>query len=190
MASEPISKACVTLGVCETSLKRRCRDLGLQRWPYRELQQLQKKWKRLADEQVAMAHDADAQSKSKQLHAELDVLKGRIAAIMQEPGRTASRCITRPQSPTEWALVSQLSELEAVEGLLLLDADLVEQLNDTETSPFRDRTNMERSGSAKRSRPTGTMADGENVVRGRLTDETSSCDTPTKIARRSWPHTN
>lgn len=39
----PIAQASKVLGLCETSFKRRCRELGLKRWPYADLKRLRSK---------------------------------------------------------------------------------------------------------------------------------------------------
>ena len=39
---KPLSKVAVEFGVCATVFKKRCRDLGVRRWPFRKIRSLRR----------------------------------------------------------------------------------------------------------------------------------------------------
>ena len=39
---KPLSKVAVEFGVCATVFKKRCRDLGVKRWPFRKIRSLRR----------------------------------------------------------------------------------------------------------------------------------------------------
>ena len=39
---KPLSKVAVDFGVCATVFKKRCRDLGVKRWPFRKIRSLRR----------------------------------------------------------------------------------------------------------------------------------------------------
>jgi hypothetical protein len=64
--SEPISKAAKILGLSESSLKRKCRELGVERWPHRRIKSMQESIERL--ETFGLAKNAQISQKVASLH--------------------------------------------------------------------------------------------------------------------------
>ena len=62
----PLSKVAVEFGVCATVFKKRCRDLGVKRWPFRKIRSLRRSIakpnctaaeRRIMEEQIESIHD-------------------------------------------------------------------------------------------------------------------------------------
>ena len=86
----PLHKACNELGVCATALKRACRKLGVQKWPYRDQQS--------RDSQPCRDHHCNSQrmvaSSQDGLHRKpsgsAPAPRGRGAPVMRDSARPAS----------------------------------------------------------------------------------------------------
>ena len=86
----PLHKACNELGVCATALKRACRKLGVQKWPYRDQQS--------RDSQPGRDHHCNSQRMvassqdglSRKPSSSAPAPRGRGAPVMRDSARPAS----------------------------------------------------------------------------------------------------
>ncbi|RZC08321.1 Protein RKD1, partial [Glycine soja] len=76
----PISKAARELNVGLTHLKKRCRELGIQRWPHRKLMSLQTLIKNIQEQGEAEGHEND-----EKLRAAIEMLKREKRKVEEMP---------------------------------------------------------------------------------------------------------
>lgn len=111
----PISRACEELGLCETNLKKRCRELGLTRWPFRQLQNLLKKRCKL---ELQLHRDPSlSPEQSFAIKERQDSLMKEITGLLKNPltGELPFLCLltleSSPSALSLWADVVEHAEL-------------------------------------------------------------------------------
>mmetsp|Transcript_38729 Transcript_38729/g.66480 ORF Transcript_38729/g.66480 Transcript_38729/m.66480 type:complete len:149 (-) Transcript_38729:227-673(-) len=78
---EPISTAAPKLGVCPTVLKNLCRELGLSRWPFRQIQSLTNMINKLEK----LSANVDATSRQVKINPLIEELKKKKELVLKDP---------------------------------------------------------------------------------------------------------
>lgn len=80
----PQSEAAKELNICCTALKKRCRKLGIQRWPYRSLQSIDK-----------MISNIESSPRTERTDIDLEYLRSKRKLILSRAAEGKSRTITK-----------------------------------------------------------------------------------------------
>jgi hypothetical protein len=125
--SEPISKAAKKLGLSESSLKRKCRELGVERWPHRRIKSMQESIERL--ETFGPAKNAQISQKVASLHHNIQQILDNpnsmntlnIGLEIGEEATSALDFQTNTQHPTEDKTPELFLKLDVESVLTALD---------------------------------------------------------------------